>query len=104
MIYMVTTTYPTKSTIDVGKTYVEAMAKTTPQTKEIGIWLNFGGDGIKSFAIHEVEKGHEDQAFKALTDFFIPFLKIEGFKVNIEPVLTPEDALPLIGITPPDQT
>jgi len=101
MIYMVSTTFPLKSSADVGKTFVEAMAESQPYLNEIGIWINFGGDGIKSVAIHEVEKGHEDEAYKALTEYFTQFYNIEGFKVNIETVLKPEDALPLIGITPP---
>lgn len=62
MIYMVTTTFPMKSSADVGKVYQEAMAKKLPNMNEIGVWLSFGGDGVKSVSIQEVEKGYKDEA------------------------------------------
>ncbi len=101
MIYMVTSTFPMESSVDVGKAYQEAMAKKLHNMNEIGIWLSFGGDGMKSVSIQEVEKGYEDEAFKALTNYFVSFIGIEGFKVTIEPVFTPAEGLPFLGITPP---
>ncbi len=64
MIFMVTLTFPMESSVDVGKAYQEVMAKELPNMNEIGILHSFGGDGMKSVSIQEVEKGYEDEAFK----------------------------------------
>jgi len=101
MQIMTTTTYPTKSVIDIGKIFVESMAKPMNHVNLVGMWVSYAGEGITAWAVHEMEKGHEDEGLKELTAYFVPFLSIDGYKVNILPVAKPEDALALIGITPP---
>jgi len=48
-----------------------------------------------------VKKVYEDEAFKAMTNYFVSFIEIEGFKVTFEPVFTPPEWLPFLGITSP---
>jgi len=101
MLFMVTTSYPLKGTFEAGKVFVKALENPMSHVNRIGMWISYGGDGITNYSVLELEEGHEDEATKALLSYFIPFYDIEGFKVEILPVLKPEDALPLIGITPP---
>ncbi len=36
-----------------------------------------------------------------MTNYFVSFIGIKGLKVTIEPVFTPAEGLPFLGITPP---
>ena len=47
-----------------------------------------------------MEKGYEDEAFKAMTNYFVSFIGIEGFKVTFKSVFTPAEGLPFLEITP----
>ena len=100
MIYMVTTTYPLKYASEIGKVYMEKMDKPKAALiNRVGLWLNAGEDGVKSWSVYEVEKGRENEGYKEIISRHSPYFSIEGFKLKIEAVLKPEDALPLIGIT-----
>jgi len=97
MLYMVTTTYPLKCANEIGKVYMERMKKPKAEhVKRVGMWLAPGGKGVKSWTIYEVENGHEDEGYKEITSRHSEYFHIEGFEINIEAVLKPEDALPLI--------
>jgi len=101
MLYMVITSQPLKSTVEAGKIFVKTLENPMRHVNRIGMWISYGGDGITNYSVLELEEGHEDEASKELVSYFIPFYAIEGYRVNIFPVLKPEDALPLIGMTPP---
>ena len=101
MIYMVITSYPLKSTIETGKVFVKSAANPIPHVNNIGMWIAYGGDGITNYWVAELEKGHEDEAVKAIVGYFVQYYDIEGFKIDMFPVAKPEDALPILGMTPP---
>jgi len=101
MQFMVVTTYPTKGVAEAGKTFIELLAKPMKHVTLVGMWVSYGGDGITTWSVNEMEKGYEDEGVKELTAYFVPFLGIEGYKINVVPVAKPEDALTLIGLTPP---
>jgi hypothetical protein len=101
MLYMVIVSQPLKSTIDAGKVFVAALANPMAHVNTVGMWISYGGDGITNYSIVELEKGYEEEASKALVNYFVQYYDIDGYKVNIIPVLKPEDALEMIGITPP---
>lgn len=99
MLFMVTETYPTKSSVEAGKVAVEAYTKAPPPyVKTTGLYLALGGDGIKSYAIYEIEKGHVDEGYKGLLKVYVPFFNIEGWKFAVEPLLPVKEALPLVGL------
>jgi hypothetical protein len=101
MLLMATGTFPLKSAVDAGKVFVESVAKPRPYVNRVGMWMCYGDDGIKTWAVYEVEKGHEEEGLKTIVNNYIPFFGVEGYKIKIEPVMKPEEALELIGLTPP---
>jgi hypothetical protein len=101
MLFMATGTFPLKSAVDAGKIFVESVAKPRPYVNRVGMWMCYGDDGIKTWAVFEVEKGHEEEGLKTIINNYIPFFGVEGYKTKIEPVMKPEEALELIGLTPP---
>jgi hypothetical protein len=99
MLFMVTETWPTESSVEVGKAAVGALAKALPSyVKRLGPYIAAGGDGIKAYNLYEVEKGHEDEGYKELMKEEVPYLSIEGYKFTVEPLLSVEEALPLVGL------
>jgi hypothetical protein len=99
MLFMVTETWPTESSVEVGKVAVVALAKALPSyVKRLGPYVAPGGDGIKAYNLYEVEKGHEDEGYKELMKEEVPYLNIEGYKFTVEPLLSAEEALPLVGL------
>ena len=99
MLFMVTETYPTKSIAEAGKVAVEAYAKAPPPyVKTLGLYIAPGGDGVKSYALYEIEKGHVDEGYEALLKLYVPYFNIEGWKFAVEPVLSVKQALPLVGL------
>jgi len=99
MFFMVTQTWPTKSTAQVGKVGVEALAKALPlYVKRLGPYIVAGGDGFKSYSLYEIEKGQVEEGIKELNKRFVAFFNIEGWKYTIEPLMSVEEALPLLGL------
>jgi len=99
MLFMVTHTYPTKSTAEVAKVAVEVLAKAPPPyVKTLGLYVTPGGDGMKAYNLYAVEKGHVDEGYNGVLKVFVPFFSIEGYKFTVEPLLSVEEALPLVGL------
>ena len=99
MLFMVTMTYPTKSTVQVGKVAVGMLSKALPPyVKILGIYIAPGGDGIKNYDLYEIEKGHVEEGIKELNKRFVAYFNIEGWKHTIEPLMSAEEALPMLGL------
>jgi len=99
MFLMVTQTYPTKSVAAVGKVGAEALAKAPPPyVKRLGLYIAPGGDGIKNYSLYEIEKGHVQEGIMELNKRFVAYFNIEGWKFTVEPLLSVEEALPLVGL------
>jgi hypothetical protein len=99
MLFMVNETWPSKSSVDVGKKSVELEGRERPPyLKSLGPYVGVGGDGIKSCVIYEIEKGHEEEGLKEIVGLFAQLLSIEGYKFTIEPVFTMEEALAFVGL------
>jgi hypothetical protein len=93
-------TYPLKAAAEVGKLFVEGL-KDDPlpdYVKLLGLYVEYGGKGITTYDIFEIEKGHEDEGFKALAKNQIKYYDVEGYEVTSKTVLAAEEALPLIGL------
>jgi len=99
MFLMVTQTYPTKSVAAVGKVAMGVLAKALPPyVKRLGPYIAAGGDGIKSYSLYEIEKGQVEEGIKEVNKRLVAFFNIEGWKYTLEPLMTAEEALPLIGL------
>lgn len=101
MLNMVVTSYPLKSTVEAGKVFANSFANPMSHVNTLGIWVSYGGDGIATYSVVELEKGYEDEGIKSLGNKLAKYYDVEGYKINIIPVLKPEDALTTVGITPP---
>jgi len=99
MFFMVTHMYPTKSTAEVAKVAVGVLAKAPPPyVKRLGQYITAGSDGFKTYALYEIEKGHVEEGFKELNKRLVPWFNIEGWKFTVEPLMTPEEAIPMLGL------
>ena len=58
MFYIVTATFTLKSAADSAKAFTEAMKKPQKNIKRIGMYISYGGDGIKTWFICEIDKEH----------------------------------------------
>jgi len=99
MFVMFTQTYPFKSAAEVGKVAVKILAKPySPYIKRLSLYATLGGDGVKTYALYEIEKGHVEEGIKELIKRYVPYYSIEGWKYTSETLLTVEEALATIGL------
>jgi hypothetical protein len=99
MFFMVTETWPSTSSVELGKASIESISRPLPEfMKRLGNYVVFGGDGVKAYALYEAEDGKEREGYKEVVGRFAQFMSVEGFKCNVEIVLPIDEALPLIGL------
>ena len=99
MFFMAVSRWPLSSSEQVGKVSVELLKK--PQQdyyKRVGPYVIPTAEGVKSYMLYDVEEGREGEAYKYLGDTFMSFRVVEGYSFVIEPVLTVEEALAMVGL------
>ena len=97
MFLMITQTYPTKSVAEVGKVGMELLSKAPPpHVKRLGVYIAAGGDGMKTYILYEIEKGHVEEGIKELNKRYVAYFNIEGWKFTVEALMTPEEAVALL--------
>ncbi len=99
MLIMATITYPTTSTMEMGKAAVETLKKEMAHVKRVSVHVTYAGEGLTAYNLYELEKGAEDEGSKELVQNFVPYYSIDGFKVKMELVLPLDQALPMIGLS-----
>jgi hypothetical protein len=100
MIVMYTLTCPTTSAVEMGKAVVKNFAEYPfpSYIKVIGIYQLFSENGIKMYAILDIEKGKEDDAVKLFYKRGLNYLSVPGYGSKVE-ILTPmEESLALLGL------
>jgi len=102
MFFMMTDTYPNNKSKEVVEAFRKSLADPLPSfLKRVHVLTAFGvGEpGIRNYTIYEVDKGKEHDALaepqRRMASYFF---NIEGFKYQIEPVFTAEEAIPLLGL------
>ena len=99
MFFMSVQRWPLSSSEQVGKIAVELLRKPKPDYyKRTGPFVILTAEGVKSYFLYDVEDGHEGEAYKYLTDIYLTYRVVEGYSVVIEPLLTAEDALAMLGL------
>lgn len=96
MLKMVNSTYPLTRSKEVAEAFMKSSEKPLSYANRLGTWTGYGGEGVNVWSIYELEKGHEEEGSNELFKLLVNFYHIEGFKVNIQTVLKPEDAILLI--------
>jgi parvulin-like peptidyl-prolyl isomerase len=99
---MVTVTYPWDKATDFGKALIKLMATPPPFVKilhMLGVADLVAGD--KGYALYEVEDKKAYEGLVAIAKRMASYINVEGFRYTMEPLLTPEEFLPMWGLTPP---
>jgi len=99
-MYLVSnSTYPLSSAKEIAAAFVKAAAEPLPPYIKRTHTLTTAGDlGIRVLGIYEVEDDKVSQAIKDLTKYFVQYYEMEGFSYTLEPMLTAQEAIPLLGL------
>ena len=99
-MYLVSnSTYPLSSAKEIATAFVKAATEPLPAYIKRTHTLTTAGDlGIRVLGIYEVEDEKVSQAIKDLTKYFVQYYEMEGFAYTLEPMLTAQEAIPLLGL------
>ncbi|MFC1919880.1 hypothetical protein ACFLWX_03730 [Chloroflexota bacterium] len=98
---MVTATYPPNKVGEAVQVFGKSLAEPLPSFLKRLHVLTPGGvgePGIRTYSIFEADKGKEYEAFAELSRRMAWYHDIEGYRYHIEPLLTAEEAIPLLGL------
>jgi len=96
VLFMVTTTYPLNKATEVMETFLKvAETKPPPYLKSRGFYNCYGGKGIKSYNIVEIEDAHIAEGAAELQRRLIPFNSIEGLEITFETLMTVRESIEL---------
>ncbi|HEY33636.1 MAG TPA: hypothetical protein G4O10_11120 [Dehalococcoidia bacterium] len=100
MFIVLTTTYPPSKSIEMAKTFIKSTETPFTYVRRVHqLITTYQELGIKSLGIFEVDDDKVPDGMKELTKRVAElFYGIEGFKYQIEPMLTAEEAIPLLPL------
>ena len=98
MFLLATINYPTAEANKMANMFVKVTATPLPSfVKRLHVLTTAKGDaGIKVVGIYEVDDNKIKDAFVELTKYYVQYYDIPGFKYEIEPMLTAQEAIPLV--------
>jgi hypothetical protein len=99
MFLVTTVIYPPDKSIIVAEKFIEVTAKPLPSFLQR---LQTLGDsrmdkGMKILSVYTVEDTKIKEGIIELTKMYVQFHGIEGFRYEIEPMLTAKEALAVLG-------
>ena len=100
MFILVTTTYPPNKATEVARAFIKSTEKPFTHIKRLHALTSTQHDlGIKALNIFEVDDDKVPDGVKELMKRIAElFFDIEGFRYQIEPMLTAEEAIPLLPL------
>jgi len=99
MFIVTNSTYPLKSNREVAATFQKALeTPLPPYIKRVNGLTTAGELGIKILGIYEVDDDKLADGIRELTKYYALFYDIEGFRYTLEPSLTVQEAIPLLGL------
>jgi hypothetical protein len=100
MFIVMTTTYPPDKAIEVARAFIKSTEMPFTYLKRIQTLTSTHQElGIKALSIFEVHDDKVPDGFKELTKRVVElFYSIEGLRYQIEPMLTGEEAIPLLPL------
>jgi len=108
MVYiMITAWFPANKAKEVGKKVVEAASKypldRTLTKTVLQAGLRATKDGIKSTVISEVKEGKYKEAIVRTNEVMLFYAEVEGYKYEIETLISGIEAMPVIGLKMPEE-
>ena len=98
MVIVTNITYPTESTEDIAKRFLEAPQAPDFMTRR-GPYINSTlKDGILALSIWELEKSKMAEGQEFLVNYMTNFFGVSGFKYEITTFLEVQEALKTIGM------
>jgi hypothetical protein len=99
MFLVTTVIYPPDKSIVAAEKFIEVTAKELPPfLKRLQVLGDSRMDkGMKVLSIYESEDARVKESIIALTKMYVQFNGIEGFRYEIEPMLTAKEALAVLG-------
>ncbi|MFX1339331.1 MAG: hypothetical protein ACFFDK_12035 [Promethearchaeota archaeon] len=106
MVYiLITSLYPLGKAEEVAKAYLEV--RKTPLDRNLAkrvvpLAVRMTKEGIKVIAVYEVKPGKAEEALADLSKRVLPFGEVEGYKLEVETLLSGSEALSLLGLKMPE--
>jgi hypothetical protein len=100
MFLVTTVVYPPDKSIIAAEKFIEVTAKELPPfLKRLQILGDSRMDkGMKVLSIYEADDARIKESIIELTKMYVQFNGIEGFRYEIEPMLTVKEALAVLGM------
>ncbi len=97
---MVTSKWPMASSNDVGKVFLEVWSRPVPDyVKRREVFTAAGADdGLKSYLLMEYEDEHLNEGLLRIGEDLVAFAVVPGYTYNVETLVSPEDALAMLGL------
>ena len=98
MFFLTTSTYPADKANEVAAKFQKVTATPLPPfIKRLYVLTGPAGEaGIKVVGLYEVAEDKVGDGFKELSKYYIQFYDIVGFRYSIEPMITAQEAIPLL--------
>lgn len=97
-LFMITVWYPPHKSPEIAKLYL----KQTREVPFVSKWRVFntagGVNGMKQYHLIYTERGKLEEAMASVNRYFMPFISIEGFKYDAEPLLGVSDSYKMLGM------
>jgi hypothetical protein len=100
MFLVTTVVYPPDKSIVAAEKFIEVAAKELPPfLKRLQVLGDSRMDkGMKVLSIYEADDARIKESIIELTKMYVQFNGIEGFRYEIEPMLTAKEALAVLGM------
>ena len=100
MFLVTTVIYPPDKSIVAAEKFIEVTAKELPPfLKRLQVLGDYRMDkGMKVLSIYEADDARIKESIIELTKMYMQFNGIEGFRYEIEPMLTVKESLAVLGM------
>ena len=100
MFVVSTVIYPLDKAVEISRAFIKSTETPLPShTTRVHVLASATEQGMKVLGIYEIDDAQVPEGIKELTRRYAElFFGIEGFKYQLEPMLTAEEAIPLLGL------
>ena len=96
MHFMLTNQFPPHMVKEVVKVFLGELPKRPKFVKQVFQVIS-AADNIKTYTLYEIDDANAKEGLAYINQVMAKFIPVKGYKMRIEPVWTPEEALPLYG-------